>query len=326
MRTPSSRISVLWSNSRFEKLVQCHKSEGKVVDVFSAALHDFNQEFNEAFMEQAVIPDDQEPSMQTSVGHLTEAQKSMFLPIQQRYQSIASRGKHHVGRFPLWKVSAKIDEQHNCYQKCRSRDLPDSAWLDLQAYRDNAVFDLADEGIDKYCANIMLTKRPTTKEQKFSTKADKNAAKINLKNSSSNQDPQSAQVPSDIQMHQEKQRQLYRLSIDFRSVNKATLNDCTIQLPTLQSIENAFQGCLISTFDISNAFYNIELEPYSTRFFNFFVRSEIWCHMRLPQGWSAAPKFCSDAIQATFTKAVLKEFLDTKSEHSLWPVSYIICG
>jgi hypothetical protein len=65
----------------------------------------------------------------------------------------------------------------NWFQKCRSHDLQDSAWEDLQSYKANNVFSIADEGIDQFTANITLTKRLATKEQKFSTKADKNADK-----------------------------------------------------------------------------------------------------------------------------------------------------
>ena len=39
-----------------------------------------------------------------------------------------------------------------------SHDLPDSAWEDLQSYKSNNVFAIADEGIDRYTANITLTK------------------------------------------------------------------------------------------------------------------------------------------------------------------------
>ena len=172
----------------------------------------------------------------------------------------------------------------NCFQKCRSHDLPDSAWEDLQSYRANNVFAIADEGIDRYTANITLTKRPATKEQKFSTKADKNADKVNRKKQEKPTEP-----PKETS-----QRQLYRLSIDFRSVNKATLNDCTISLPTLQSIENSFQGCYISTFDISNCFYHLKLNQKSKKYFNFYARNEIWRHDSLPQGWTSSPKFCND--------------------------------
>jgi hypothetical protein len=180
----------------------------------------------------------------------------------------------------------------------------DSAWEDLQLYKANNVFLIADKGIDRYIANIALTKRPATKGQKFSNKADKNADKINRKK----QEKPTEQVKGN------EPRQLYRLSIDFRNVNKATLNDCTISLPTLQSIENSFQGCFISTFDITNCFYNIKMNQRSQKYFNFYAKNEIWQHDSLPPGWSSSPKFCNNAMAETFKTKVLQIFLKTKTE------------
>jgi hypothetical protein len=67
------------------------------------------------------------------------------------------------------------------------------------------VLSIADEGINQFTANITLTKRPASKEQKFSTKADKNADKIKRK----------SQEKSADQPKETTQRQLYRLSINF---------------------------------------------------------------------------------------------------------------
>jgi hypothetical protein len=192
------------SNCRFEKIKQTIKKEGKVQDVYSAAIRDFDEQYDHSFMQKAVIPSE-EPDMSVSLDHLTDRQKAMLLPLQEKYKDIGSRGKHHVGTFPHWEADAQINESMNCFQKCRSHDLPDSAWEDLQAYRANNVFAIADEGIDRYTANITLTKRPATKEQKFSTKADKNADKVNRKKQEKPTEP-----PKETS-----QRQLYRLSIDF---------------------------------------------------------------------------------------------------------------
>ena len=247
--------SAFVSSCCFEKIRQTIKKEGGKADVYSAAIKDFDEQFDHSFMQKALIPSD-EPDMTVNLDHLTDRQKTMLLPLQNKYKDIGSRGKHHVGTFPHWEADAQINESMNCFQKCRSHDLPDLAWEDLQLYKANNVFSIADEGIDQFTANITLTKRPATKEQNFSTKADKTADKIKRKNRE-----KSADQPKETA-----QRQLYRLSIDFRSVNKATLNDCTISLPTLQSIENSFQDCHISTFDISNCFYHLKLNQRSEEF------------------------------------------------------------
>ena len=56
--------------------------------------------------------------------------------------------------------------------------MPEAAWTDLNKYKDSGVFAIADEGTDHWIANITLTKRPTVKEYKYATKADKNISKI----------------------------------------------------------------------------------------------------------------------------------------------------
>ena len=195
-------------------------------------------------LKRDVIPDNA-PDMSINLDHLSKAQKAMLTPIQESYQDIFSRGRHHVGIFPHWQVRADIDPSVNCFQKCRSHELPASAWEDLTAYKENGVFSNVEAGVDHYTANITLTKRPTTKEQKFPTKADRNAAKIKEKEKSVHPKKVGSQdeLTSKVIGNQEKvetPRQLYRLSIDYRNVNHATRNDCTINLPTLQSIEQSF--------------------------------------------------------------------------------------
>ena len=58
-------------------------------------------------------------------------------------------------------------------------------------------------------------------------------------------------------------RVLYRLTIDMRAVNTATKNDTSIVLPTIETIERSFHSSIISTFDISNMFYNVAVHKDS---------------------------------------------------------------
>ena len=91
------------------------------------------------------------------------------------------------------------------------------------------------------------------------------------------------------------------LSKKHRSLNWATLNDTTISLLTLQSIESNFEGSLVSTLDLSNCFYSIQLDESSKMYFNFFMIYVIWSHEVLSQGWSGSPKVSRDAIDETFS-------------------------
>ena len=141
--------------------------------------------------------------------------------------------------------------------------MPATAKEDLDRYFKSGVFILSPGGADSHVCNITLTRRPQQKEQKFSTKADKNLQKKedkkikiydvnNSKTTAPNED-----------------RVLYRLTIDMRAVNTATKNDTSIVLPTIETIERSFHSCIISTFDISNMFYNVAVHEDSMKYFNF---------------------------------------------------------
>ena len=55
----------------------------------------------------------------------------------------------------------------------------------------------------------------------------------------------------------------YRMTIDFRALNKVTLNEYSTQLPSVQAIEVNFADAIVSTLDIANMFPSILLEEGS---------------------------------------------------------------
>ena len=59
----------------------------------------------------------------------------------------------------------------------RGRFLPATAKQDLNRYFHSGVFAASPGGIERYVCNITLTRRPSQKESKFATKADKNIQK-----------------------------------------------------------------------------------------------------------------------------------------------------
>ena len=127
-------------------------------------------------------------------------------------------------------------------------------------YKDSGVFCDSKSGADKYLANITLTWRMSARALKSSTKADKYLSLLSDKSSNSkknDKNPASSQV----------ERQLYRITLDYRNLNRATLNDTTISLPMLQSIESNFEGSIVTTLDLSNCFYSIELDEESKQYF-----------------------------------------------------------
>ena len=120
--------------------------------------------------------------------------------------------------------------------------IPESAYLDLMKYKNSGVFCDSKSGADKYLANITLTRRPSARELKLSTKADKYLSELSNKSDSKNADKKKANKKKDDKKPEadQKQGQLFRITLDYRNLNRAMLNDTTISLPTLQSIESHF--------------------------------------------------------------------------------------
>ena len=182
-------------------------------------------------------------------------------------------------------------------------------------YKNAGVFCDSPGGADKYLANITLTRRPSARKVKYSTKADKYLLQLSSKSSSNEADKKPEQ--------EIKERQLLRITLDYRNLNHATLNNTTISLPTLQSIESNFEGSLVSTLDLSNCFYSIQLDEASKLYFNFFMMNEIWSHKVFTQGWSGSPKVSRDAIDETFSMKVLRRFLMLKNKTKSFLLSII---
>ena len=103
--------------------------------------------------------------------------------MKDKYPNLYSTHKHHVGKFTGWHAKADINTAINCRQKQRGRFLPQTAKEDLDQYFRAGVFVLSPGGADSHVCNITLTFRLEQKEQKFSSKADKNLQKADEKKS-----------------------------------------------------------------------------------------------------------------------------------------------
>ena len=210
----------------------------------------------------------------------------MFLRVKTEHLDLFSTSKYETGRFKYFHVTARMDESMN-FTRQRTRILPPSAVCDIQKYIDDATFIQSQGGEDKYCSNIVLTKRPQNKETRDSSQADKNINKINEKNNKQKQE-------------MTEQKQLYRVTVDLRLQNRAMLNDSLIALPSIQSIENKFKNKICSTTDISNMFFSIALEDSSVCFFNIYFVDSIITHKYCPMGWKSSPRYACLATDATF--------------------------
>ena len=163
--------------------------------------------------------------------------------------------------------------------------LPPSCKSDLLKYKQSGLFEHSTGGSDDYCSNLTLVLRNQVKEQRSNTKADQNLQKKASQKSQSPSKVEKQPLPTSDPTKPEKS--LYRMTIDFRSINLVTLNEKTSQLPSIQTIEGNFHNAIVSTIDLSNCYPTIEIEESSRNFFNFYVENEVWQHRRLPQGWSA---------------------------------------
>ena len=150
-----------------------------IVNAHSLAVHDLDQMSAAQFQNDHIIPEKSPGGhiQKIDTKHLSTNSKHALQLFLNEYQDIFSKHKHHIGNFPHFQASAIMDPSVSCKQRQRTRILPPSAMLDLNAYKKSNVFIDSIGGSDRYCSNITLTKRPTAKESKFTTKADKNLEK-----------------------------------------------------------------------------------------------------------------------------------------------------
>ena len=111
------------------------------------------------------------------------------------------------------------------------------------------------------------------------TKADKHI----LKEQKASSDPKTHRLDP-----KQDPESLFRMTLDFRNINRLTLNEKSVQMPSLQSIEASFSNCLISTFDVSNMYPSICLTEDSQNYLILYIEVQVFNHARLPQGWSAS--------------------------------------
>ena len=177
----------------------------------------------------------------------------------------------------------------SCKQAPRHKSLPASCIADLEKYKQAGLFQLSTGLQDTFCANLTLVLKATTKETRDTTKAIRNMLKHQLKsNTSSTHFPQLTNSDKTQQPNTDTPPQAsYRATIDFRNLNRVSLNDTTAFLPSIQSVETAFGDSIVSTLDIKNCYPTILIAQESRNFFNFYGPSnQVWTHCATMQGWA----------------------------------------
>ena len=81
----------------------------------------------------------------------------------------------------------------------------------------------------------------------------------------------------------------YRATFDFKSLNEIITDVGKLSLPTISEVEMSVRNCLVSTMDLKNQFFSIEIEPEDRPKTNFYWQNEVWQHKRLAQGLSISP-------------------------------------
>ena len=268
---------------------------------------------------KGIIPEMGAVQPKADLTHLDLETRQKIEKLIEKHEGLFSKGKHHLGKFTGFKVVVHTDKnsKHNCRQSPRNRHLPESCVYDLQRYRDAGLFSISEGMADKFCANITLVLRSSIKESKDTSKAtryiNKQTERKNRKAKCHHSDYQQNESEPPIENHPldtlPQQRSLYRMTIDFRDLNKVTLNEKTAQLPSIQSIEAQFHNNHVSTLDLSNCFPSIVIEESSRNFFNFYgPNGQVWHHARLPQGWTSALALAQRAILWTFRDECLQNF------------------
>ena len=102
----------------------------------------------------------------------------------------------------------------------------------------------------------------------------------------------------------------YSATFDFKSLNEIITDVGKLSLPTISEVEMSVRNCLVSTMDLKNQFFSIEIEPEDRPKTNFYCQNEVWQHKRLAQGLAISPYIAARAMHMTFSEEVLSDFLN----------------
>ena len=304
-----SELDIKEIHEFIEQNKQCKINFNQEINAYSVVPESYDDILKREVAGRSILPDVGCSNPQTRLTHLSPEIQQKMTHLIEDYADIFSRHKHHLGTFKGWKVKAEVDPSINCRQAPRNRVLPSSCKQDLYKYKDAGLFSDSTGLADKYCANITLVLRNQIKEIKKSTKADKYIQR---------KSPNKVSVEETRPLEPEKKdsqssRNLYRMTIDFRDLNRATLNEKTCQLPSIQSIESSFHDSYVSTLDLSNCYPSILIDENSRNYFNFYMENEIWNHSRVAQGWCGSLTACQKAVSWTFRDEVLQKFVISKA-------------
>ena len=100
----------------------------------------------------------------------------------------------------------------------------------------------------------------------------------------------------------------FHAAFDYKTLNSQIKDVGKPSLPTLSKIEQSVKNCHVSSLDLKNQFFSIELHPESKPKTNFYYKNQIYQHERLPMGLSSSPYIATMAMNFTFSDSVLEKF------------------
>ena len=111
----------------------------------------------------------------------------------------------------------------------------------------------------------------------------------------------------------------FRAAFDYKNLNSQLKDVGKLSLPTLAEVEQSIKGCHVSSLNLKNQFFSIELDAPSRNKTNFYWGTQILIHYRLPMGLASSPYIAMMAMQFTFSDAMLLKF---KEENNFMDFPY----
>ena len=226
-------------------------------------------------------------------SHLKKEDADKVKELIQKYDKFWAKSSYSLGEFVGFKVRLDTLPGMKAVQKQRRQSLvqEESVSETIENFTEAGLFEEATSHHDDFIANLnIVPKIQDSSEIRFLSKADKHINKFNT-----NKNEHSATG--------------WRCAFDFTTLNNILPDKGKLSLPSIAQVQTKVRNCYVSSIDLKNQFFSLLLEPESKAKTNFYFKTKILRHTRLPMGTSLSPYLASLAMQWTFSKKVLEKFL-----------------
>ena len=228
--------------------------------------------------------------------HLNKEDRKEVLDIIKKYPNVWAKDKFSIGHFSGFKAQIPTKPGMTAVQKERRQpsSMIDKVDATMQGLFNAGVFGLSTGDHDRYLANTnIVPKLETTEQIQLNSKADKYIARV------APEEDRRTNLASG-----------FRAAIDYKRLNEITEDIGKIQLPTLKEVEESVRGSLVSTVDLKNQYYAVDIEPEHQSKTNFYYKNAIWMSKKLAMGLANAPFIAFMAMKFSFRDEMLKQFLE----------------